>query len=283
MTNSKTLFKDFLTGLAMNESNAELESIAYLVFEKVFGLSKTQVLTGKEISDEVLKGRLKEISSRLNQHEPIQYILGEAHFFGRSFLVNPSVLIPRPETEELVRLVLDHTKKKNNNLRIVDIGTGSGCIAISLALELPDSEIFATDVSMDALNVAMENARRLNADVHFEQHNILENLLPLSVDVMVSNPPYITRHERDGMPRNVVDFEPDMALFVSDDDPFIFYETILYRAKESLLPEGLLAVEINERYGSEILGLFNKHGFLSVEIINDVYGKNRSVKEILSS
>ena len=175
-------------------------------------------------------------------------------------------------------------KKKNyNNLRIVDIGTGSGCIAISLALELPASEIFATDVSVDALNVAMENACTLNADVHFEQHNILENLLPLSVDVMVSNPPYIARHERNGMPANVVDFEPDMALFVSDDNPFIFYETILYRAKESLLPEGLLAVEINERYGSEILGLFKKHGFLSVEIINDVYGKNRIVKGILSS
>lgn len=283
MTNSKTLFKDFIDSLTLDESYAELESIAYLVFEKVFGLGKTQILTEKEISEESLKGRLKDISSRLNQHEPIQYILGEAHFFGRLFLVNRSVLIPRPETEELVRLVLDHTKGKNNDLTIVDIGTGSGCIAISLALELPTSEIFATDVSGDALKVAMENARRLNADVHFEQHNILENLLPLSVDVMVSNPPYITTVERGAMPRNVVDFEPDMALFVSDDDPFIFYDTILYRAKESLLPDGLLAVEINERYGSEILRLFTKHGFLSVEIINDVYGKNRIVKGILSS
>ncbi len=283
MTNSKTLFRDFLNSLAMNESNAELESIAYLVFEKVFGLSTAQILTEKKISEEVFKDRLKDISRRLNQHEPIQYILGEAYFYGRSFLVNRSVLIPRPETEELVRLVLDHRKRKNNNLTIVDIGTGSGCIAITLALELPGSEIFGTDISGDALKVARENARRLNADVHFEQHNILGNLLPLSVDVMVSNPPYISRREREGMPRNVVDFEPDMALFVSDDDPFIFYETMLYRAKESLLPNGLLAVEINERHGSEILELFHMHGFLSVEMIKDVYGKNRIVKGILSS
>ncbi len=267
----------------MNESIAELESIAYLVFQKIFGLSKAQILTEKKISGEVFKDQLKDITRRLNEHEPIQYILGEAYFYGRSFSVNRSVLIPRPETEELVRLVLDHTKRKNNDLTIVDIGTGSGCIAITLALELPASEIFATDISVDALKVAKENARRLSADVHFEQHNILGNLLPLSVDVMVSNPPYISRREREEMPRNVVDFEPHMALFVSDDDPFIFYETMLYRAKESLLPNGLLAVEINERYGSEILELFHTHGFLSVEMINDVFGKNRIVKGILSS
>lgn len=283
MTNSKTLFKDFIGTLVLNESYEELQSIAYLVFENVFGLSRAQILGEKAIQVGVLKDRLREISTRLNRHEPIQYILGEAHFFGRQFLVNPSVLIPRPETEELVRLVLDHTKKKNPESRIVDIGTGSGCIAISLALEMPSSEVFATDVSKDALKLAMENARRIHADVHFEEHNILQSILPLSVDVMVSNPPYISMHERDNMPRNVVDFEPDVALFVSDEDPFIFYETLLRRANESLLPDGLLAVEVNERYGSEIVGLFSTHGFRSVEMVQDVFGKNRIVKGILSS
>jgi release factor glutamine methyltransferase len=269
--------------LVLNESYPELQSIAYLVFENVFGLSRAQILGEKAIQVGVLKDRLREISTRLNHHEPIQYILGEAHFFGRQFLADPSVLIPRPETEELVRLVLDHTKKKNPESTIVDIGTGSGCIAISLALEMPSSEVFATDISKDALNLAMENARRLNADVHFEEHNILQSILPLSVDVMVSNPPYITMHERNNMPRNVLEFEPGIALFVSDKDPFIFYETLLRRANESLLPDGLLAVEINEHYGSEIAGLFRQHGFRSVEIVQDVFGKNRIVKGILSS
>ena len=283
MTNSKTLFKDFMNTLVLNESHAELQSIAYLVFENVFGLSRAQILGEKAIQVGGLNDRLKEISKRLNHNEPIQYILGEAHFFGRQFLVNPSVLIPRPETEELVRVVLDHSKKKDPESRIVDIGTGSGCIAISLALEMPSSEVFATDISKDALKLAMENARRLSADVHFEEHNILQNMLPLSVDVMVSNPPYISMHERDSMPKNVLNFEPDIALFVSDDDPFIFYESLLRRAKESLLPDGLLAVEINERYGSEIPGLFRKHDFRSVEMVQDVFGKNRIVKGILSS
>jgi release factor glutamine methyltransferase len=283
MTNSKTLFKDFMDTLVLNESYEELQSIAYLVFENVFGLNRTQILGEKAIQVGVLKDRLREISTRLNHHEPIQYILGEAHFFGRQFLVNPSVLIPRTETEELVRLVLDHAKKKNPESRIVDIGTGSGCIAISLALEMPSSEVFATDISRDALKLAMENARRLNADVHFELHNILQNILPLSVDVIVSNPPYISMHERNNMPRNVVDFEPDIALFVSDEDPFIFYEMLLRRANESLLADGLLALEINERYGNEIVGLFTKHGFRAVEMVQDVFGKNRIVKGILSS
>ena len=269
--------------LVLNESHAELQSIAYLVFENVFGLSRAQILGEKAIQVGGLNDRLKEISKRLNHNEPIQYILGEAHFFGRQFLVNPSVLIPRPETEELVRVVLDHSKKKDPESRIVDIGTGSGCIAISLALEMPSSEVFATDISKDALKLAMENARRLSADVHFEEHNILQNMLPLSVDVMVSNPPYISMHERDSMPKNVLNFEPDIALFVSDDDPFIFYESLLRRAKESLLPDGLLAVEINERYGREIPGLFRKHDFRSVEMVQDVFGKNRIVKGILSS
>jgi release factor glutamine methyltransferase len=282
MTNSKTLFKDFINSLTLNESYAEIESITYLTFEHLFGLSKAQILAGKELVDGVSRNRLQEIVARLNQHEPIQYILGEALFFGRTFRVNRSVLIPRPETEDLVRLVLDHLRKKNTKSRIVDLGTGSGCIAITLSLELPGSEILATDVSPEALTIAAENAQKLNAAVYFEQHDILRNTLNFSADVIVSNPPYISTHERHVMAKNVVDFEPDVALFVNDDDPFVFYRAIISNAEKLLVPGGLLAVEINERYGNEILELFNKQNFRDTDIVNDIYGKNRIVKGILS-
>jgi release factor glutamine methyltransferase len=180
--------------------------------------------------------------------------------------------------------VIDHTKTfKKKYLQIVDIGTGSGCIAISLALELTSSKIFGTDISVNALELASQNAQRLKANVQFHLHDILKNPLPFSVDVMVSNPPYIARHEREQMAKNVVDYEPEIALFVNDDEPLIFYKVLLSRARESLLPDGLLAVEINERFGKEIAELFNAQGFQAVEIVNDFFGKNRIVKGILSS
>lgn len=283
MTNSKTLFKDFMESLTLQESFSELESIAYLVFEKIFGLNKTEILAEKTIANDALKDRLMAIITRLNDHEPVQYILGEAHFLGRAFLVNKSVLIPRPETEELVRFVIDHTNSKNQISKIADIGTGSGCIAISLALALPSAQIFATDISNDALDLASKNASSLDANVKFMLHDISRNPLPFSLDVIVSNPPYIAGHERHDMQKNVVNYEPEIALFVSDDNPFIFYEKLLHRAKESLLPQGLLAVEINERFGKEVARLFIADGFQSVEVINDLFGKNRIVKGILSS
>jgi release factor glutamine methyltransferase len=272
-----------MESLTLQESFSELESIAYLVFEKIFGLNKTEILAEKTIANDALKDRLMAIITRLNDHEPVQYILGEAHFLGRAFLVNKSVLIPRPETEELVRFVIDHTNSKNQISKIADIGTGSGCIAISLALALPSAQIFATDISNDALDLASKNASSLDANVKFMLHDILQNPLPFSLDVIVSNPPYITRHERHDMQKNVVNYEPEIALFVSDDNPFIFYEKLLHRAKESLLPQGLLAVEINERFGKEVARLFIADGFQSVEVINDLFGKNRIVKGILSS
>ena len=282
MTNSKTLFKDFIDSLTLDENYAELEGIGYLVFEKILGLNKSEILAEKNLVNDALKDRLMSISTRLNDHEPVQYILGEAHFFGRTFLVNKSVLIPRPETEELVRFVIDHASK-NERCQIADIGTGSGCIAISLALSLPSSKIFASDINVDALNLASTNAARLRANVDFVLNDILKPRLPFSLDVIVSNPPYIARHERDSMPKNVVNYEPDIALFVSDDNPFIFYQQLLHRSKESLLPDGLLAVEINERFGKEVAQLFISEGFQSVEVLNDLFGKNRIVKGILSS
>ncbi len=282
MMNSKTLFSDFINSLALDESQAEIESIAYLAFENVLGLNRTQVLTEKKVTNNDAIVRLQHVAQRLNEHEPIQYILGEAVFYGRKFIVNPSVLIPRPETEELARLVIDHVKKKSKNLRITDIGTGSGCVAVTLSLELPGSYLIATDVSSEALAVANANSRTLNASVRLVQHDILNEDLPFATDIIVSNPPYIAEHERSTMPRNVVDFEPRVALFVNDNDPFLFYHALISRANKSLRSEGLLAVEINERYGKEIADLFNNSHFRDVEVVKDMYGKDRIVKGILS-
>ncbi|HZI23532.1 MAG TPA: peptide chain release factor N(5)-glutamine methyltransferase, partial [Chryseolinea sp.] len=220
----------------------------------------------------------------LNRDEPVQYILEEANFYGRTFRVSPAVLIPRPETEELVRLVVkmsSHFSKKN--LTILDVGTGSGCIAISLALELPTSEILATDISQEALNVASHNAKNLGASVQFHQHDILSANLPFSIDVVVSNPPYIASDERITMRPNVKDYEPSLALFVDSADPLLFYRAIALQANRALMTGGVVVVEINERFGKEVAQLFITHHFKNVEIVRDVFGKDRFVKGILSS
>jgi release factor glutamine methyltransferase len=283
MANSKTLFKDFIDSIKAEESRSEIESIASITFESLFGLSKVDILAEREIHDQKLIDRLSEVTARLNQHEPIQYILGEALFFGRCFRVNKSVLIPRPETEELVRVVATHIRKRNRDLKMVDVGTGSGCIAITLAKEFPGCDVIATDISSEALEVAAANANKFDTTVRFVQHNILVDKILARVDVIVSNPPYIPANDRHHMQEKVVAFEPDIALFVDSNDPFIFYHALLLRAKESLLPGGLLAVEINERFGKEIFSFFCKHDLHEIEIIKDVYGKERIVKGIVSS
>jgi release factor glutamine methyltransferase len=214
MNNSKTLFQDFLSQITLNEDKAEIISMAHLVFDRVLGISKTDLLSQKQIpatANDLEK--LDSIVKRINQHEPIQYILGEADFFGRRFRVNASVLIPRPETEELVREVKIFS---HPTAAILDIGTGSGCIPITLALEISGAKVSATDVSDKALVVAKENAKNLKAEVHFLQHNILTEEIPFrNLDIVVSNPPYIALSEKESMAPNVKDFEPHLALFVS--------------------------------------------------------------------
>ena len=213
-----------------------------------------------------------------------RYILGESYFYGRCFNVNPAVLIPRPETEELVRLVINFVRKSNkNNCRVLDIGTGSGCIAITLALELNDAEVFGTDISAESLITASANAQKLNASVKYLNHDILNSKLPFSIDIIASNPPYIGWDEFNTMSKNVVEHEPKLALFVDADDPLLFYKAIVARAQESLTPGGLLAVEINERFGKEIQRLFVANELDEVEIMQDAFGKDRIVKGVLSS
>jgi release factor glutamine methyltransferase len=283
MKNSKTLFQDFVSKITLTENDDELRSIGYLTFENVFGLSRADIFSEKKIQDSTLVNKLETILERINNHEPIQYVLGESWFYERSFVVNPSVLIPRPETGELVRVVLEFVHQtKKQNCRIIDIGTGSGCIAVTLSLELPHADIVAVDVSDDALRVAALNADRLKAKVSFKNLDILANSLLSPADIIVSNPPYIAWSEYDGMSKNVVDYEPHSALFVDSKDPLLFYKAIIRCSKESLRANGLLAVEINERFGTEVYQLFVENNFRHVTLIKDMFGKDRMVKGISS-
>jgi release factor glutamine methyltransferase len=279
MTNSKELFNDLLSRITLNEDKAEIQSIVYLILENKFGLSKTDVLSGKKINtaDQAL---LTSIISRLNKHEPIQYILGSAHFFGRSFSVNSSVLIPRPETELLIDEILKFTQPIKTPIQILDIGTGSGCIAITLALEIPNSLVTAIDISMDALICARQNTTALKASVNFKELDILTQESTDQYDLIVSNPPYISVEEKESMRKNVLAYEPHLALFAPQHDPLIFYRTIASKCKKNLTPQGSLWLEINERFGNEVCALMEEQGFKNVRILKDLDGKDRMVKAL---
>jgi release factor glutamine methyltransferase len=286
MKNSKALFHDFVGRITLPESKDEVRSLAYVIFAHVFAVSRTDLLADKAIPvSEDQARKLDEIVQRVNAHEPVQYILGEAEFYSRTFTVNPSVLIPRPETEELVREVLEFMDRKQSSSAVtaMDVGAGSGCIPITLKLERTNASILATDVSHEALAVAQQNAARLKADVRFLRHDILREEIPAnSLDIVVSNPPYIAAREKEQMQPNVVKFEPHLALFVTDDDPLIFYKALAEKAAKALRPSGMLCVEINERFGKEVRDLFKKNGFQKVSIVKDLNGKERIVKGVKS-
>ncbi len=285
MKNSKALFQETMSGITLKESQEELQAIVYFLFENFFGVSKTDIMTGKPVPYPAeTANRLRKAVERINKQEPVQYVVGEESFFGRKFQVNPSVLIPRGETEELIRIVLAYRSAlllENDYhppFRILDIGTGSGCIPITLSLEIGDAEVYCTDISNAALSVASNNAELLNARVIFVEHNILREKIPFRhLDVIVSNPPYVTTKEGSAMQVNVTAFEPHLALFVPDNDPLIFYKEIARQAKEVLKPKGLLAVEINEKFGKEVSDLFLGEGFSDVRVVKDVAGKERVV------
>lgn len=283
MKNSKILFQELINSITLDEDENEVASLVYLIMEAILHVTKAQILSEKVIEvNEGVREKLKNIVNRINQHEPVQYILGEAFFFGRRFKVTGDVLIPRPETEELVLIVkkwLQSSKKPKP--KILDIGTGSGCIPITLNLEIKDSEVYATDVSEEALAVAKFNAANLEADVTFVQHNILNEALNLSdVDVIVSNPPYIAPMEKQAMKKNVLNYEPHLALFASDDDPLEFYKAIASKSFIALKRKGLVAVEINERYGKQVASLFSINNFQRITIVKDLFQKERFVTAI---
>lgn len=269
----------------------EAKAIARMVYEVRFGLMPSDLFIGKDTQlstdDQKL---LAEITQRLLTGEPVQYVLGEAEFGGRTFHVEPGVLIPRPETYELCQWIMKERrgkKEEGRNTSILDIGTGSGCIACTLAAELADAEVTAWDISDDALRIATENAKRTNVHVSFEKVDVLNTSLlnrerpATGLDIIVSNPPYICNKERATMERNVLEHEPELALFVPDDDPLLFYRTIARFAAKTLNPDGALYFEINPLHVSEMQQMLSKEGFSHTEIRNDQFGKQRFTKSCL--
>ncbi|UCS94761.1 peptide chain release factor N(5)-glutamine methyltransferase [Echinicola marina] len=250
----------------------EAQQLVFWLLEHFLGLSRADIIRDKAITEvpEALYLALKDLESG----KPIQYILGLAPFYGREFKVSPEVLIPRNETEELVHLIIQENQQPN--LKILDIGTGSGCIPISLSLEMPQSEVQALDISTDALAIAKDNASRLNAKINFYQADILNDEIPAKdLDILVSNPPYVRDLEKSMMRSNVLDHEPNLALFVRDDDPLIFYRTIAQKGLKALKPGGKLYFEINEALGEEMIELVKEMGYLEVSIHKDLHGKDR--------
>lgn len=253
----------------------ETEAIIRLIFHHLKGWNLTDMLIHRQ--DELspfIKEEVDKILARLLDGEPIQYITGEARFHGMDMLIKPGVLIPRPETAELVDLIIDQNKSRED-LRILDICTGSGCIAIALARNLPFANVSALDFSKDALDVAQDNARMLKVKLNLIHKDIFSWIPNEEYDIIVSNPPYIMDKESVSMERNVLDFEPHEALFVRDDDPLIFYKRIADIAKKYLTPGGKLYFETNPLTVNNLKEILIKDGFEEIEILRDSYGKFR--------
>lgn len=255
----------------------ELKSLIRIICCDLLGQSVTDFYLGKDIVlSEKQWSELKSIIARLEKNEPIQYIEGKSHFFGRCFKVASGVLIPRPETEELVGIIVSENRKVS---RILDIGTGSGCIAITLAKEIPGASVCAWDISDEALIIAQNNNAKWNAAVVFKKVDILSDDISVSekYDVIVSNPPYITEKEKKEMEPNVLDWEPEIALFVPNDDPLRFYRRIAFLGRDLLSPEGKLYFEINRAYGADILRMLVDMGYQNCRLIKDLSGNDRIV------
>jgi len=267
-------------------SSNEANALIMILLEHYFGIDRIKIAIEPELrlsESEMLT--LHFAVKELLKNKPIQYILGETEFCGMRFFVNENVLIPRPETEEMVKKITSCRDKAclvPTGCDILDIGTGSGCIAISLAKQLKDSIVTALDVSEKALEVAKKNAENNEVNVHFVHDDILQlstaELIDNQFDIIVSNPPYVCESEKSDMRANVLDHEPSSALFVPDNDPLIFYRKILEFAQKALQPNGQIWFEINERFGKETAALCCEKGFKNVEITKDFRGKDRVVR-----
>jgi release factor glutamine methyltransferase len=255
----------------------ENRSIIELVLRSLLDCSRVELYqrfdTNLSNSQQI---RLGEIVIELEKYKPIQYILGETEFYGLLFIVGPGILIPRHETEELVEWIVNDFKNKNS-LKILDIGTGSGCIAVALAKNLATPEIYATDVSDEALEYARQNAALNNCKIYFLRQDIfsIEKIMPENYDIIVSNPPYVPESDKHTMQANVLEYEPRLALFVPDSDPLLFYKRILDLALIAGKPGGKVYFEIYEKYGEKIQELFEMKGFEEISIRKDIHGKNR--------
>ena len=260
----------------------EAREMAFMLLDHYFGLRKADVLADRPLPTNRTEPDWFRIIERLNRQEPIQHVIGTTIFCGLEFEVSADVLIPRPETEDLVRLIMhDFADMTERPVRVIDIGTGSGCLAVTLARFLPQSDVTGWDVSEEALTTARRNADTLKAEVNFQLQDILNVPDDGSVglfDCVVSNPPYVTRSEAAQMDRNVLNYEPDVALFVDDADPLIFYKAVAEFAARHLSETGICYVEINERFGEATKAVFDERGFTNVQIYKDIHGKDRSVR-----
>ncbi|RZL36428.1 MAG: peptide chain release factor N(5)-glutamine methyltransferase [Pedobacter sp.] len=278
------IFEHFKIDLSNIYDTDEVQALFFITLDNLLGYNKTSFLFNKDKDLTLIQVESFELVLKdLKLQKPIQYILEEAYFYGLKFKVNESVLIPRPETEELVEWILETIKSSdillNNSL--LDIGTGSGCIAISLKKHLSTSNIHALDIAMDSVLLAKENATRNNVEVSFIVDDILNpktTFKDKKLDVIVSNPPYIKEEERNEMNANVLEHEPHRALFVSNENPLIFYNAIADFAIINLVSNGLLFFEINEYLGKETVALLEVKGFTNIELRKDMQGKDRMIK-----
>ena len=278
--NLKKYKSHFIEQIELLYDAEEAESFFYLILEKLHQMKRIDLALNPafEISDfDIEKWNL--IVSDLEIYKPIQYILGETEFFGLKFSVDSNTLIPRPETEELVALILKICNaKKIENPKTLDIGTGSGCIAISLAKNLSNAKVFGLDVSEKALQIAETNAKLNQVEVDFILQNILEvDDLTQQFDIIVSNPPYVRNLEKHEISKNVLDYEPHLALFVEDNDALLFYRKIALLAQKNLSENGLLFFEINQYLGKETMELVQKLNFKNIQLKQDVYGNDRMI------
>lgn len=266
--------------IAASYAETEASALARWILEEEFGFSTLELYAGKDTDFPMEKrNRLNDILVRLARFEPIQYIIGKTEFCGLTLKVSSDVLIPRPETAELVDWIVSDCPQ--SGLRVLDIGTGSGCIAITLAERMVEAEVSAWDISEKALAVARENALRNNVRIAFSCMDVFNEPTGTSVfDIIVSNPPYITESERAEMERNVLDYEPETALFVPDTDPLRFYRRIAHIGNQMLKPGGKLFFEINRAYGSETAAMLKYGGYSQVEVRSDSYGNVRMIKAI---
>ncbi len=270
----KEAIEQLRNGLAGVAEPQEVQAMIRIICEDIFNYDPVDVALRQERElPEFAQERITDLIARMRRHEPLQYIIGWARFHGHKFKVTPTVLIPRPETEQLVDLIVNENTA--SDLRVLDMGTGSGCIAISLARALKFASVDALDVSRDALAVARENAAALKVKVRFFESDMLLPQPAATYDIIVSNPPYICWSERESMERNVKDYEPGQALFVPDNDPLMFYKAIAPYAQQSLEKGGRLYLEINQRFGNEVKRLLEDYGFEDVRIIQDSFGKVR--------
>ncbi|WGK64902.1 peptide chain release factor N(5)-glutamine methyltransferase [Croceiramulus getboli] len=273
----KAQFDDRLEPLYPKE---ERDSLFYRLLEVITKQQRIEVALSRKqtLPTEKLDPILAALE-RLANAEPLQYILGQTEFFGLQFYVSEGVLIPRPETEDLVSWIIQDEGQPSTSKKVLDVGTGSGCIAISLAVRCPAMQMHALDISPRALEVARQNAQRNKVEIKFLEDDLFElQSLGESYDVIVSNPPYVRVQDQEHMHQNVMAYEPHSALFVSDEDPLRYYRQLAQLARQSLAEDGALYLEINEYLGAETVALLREHGFSRVELRQDMFGKDRMIK-----